>query len=107
MKKLQISKEFLKNLETLKGAHKFIDDVIKVPGMNYFMSLLSWLQKGAEGLDFAVLQQIEKFLILEFLKSGGKIKSVLANFLRVKFKRDEEFKKRVSCCQKLAFLSEI
>ena len=95
MKNLEISENFLKNLATLKGSHEYIDNLCQVPGMNYFMILLKYLRNGAEGLDLEVLKQLEKFLIQEFLESNGKIKSIISNFLKMRFAKDEQFIERV------------
>ena len=96
MKKLHISEQFLQNLATLKGINKFIDDVINVPGLNFFMGLLAYLQQGAEDLDFEVLKKLEGFLITEFLGSNSKIKNVIGTFLKIKCQRDKNFKERVN-----------
>lgn len=96
MKHLEISEKFLNSLTTLKGKHKIIDNVLRLPGMNFFMAMLSFLQKGEKGLEKDTIVQLEKILIVEFLECEGKMKSVLANFLRIKFKRDNEFKQRVN-----------
>lgn len=96
MKHLEISEKFLTSLSKLKGKHRVIDDVLRLPGMNFFMALLSFLQKGEEGMDKDTVVELERMLIIEFLECGGKMKSILANFLRVKFKRDDQFRDRVT-----------
>lgn len=95
VKSLEISATLIENITPFAGKHKFIDDLIRVPGMNFLMPLLHHVVRGAEGLDQETILGIEKALFKEFLESQTKIKSVIFNHMIVRMKKDQEFKARV------------
>ena len=95
VKNLEISECFIKQIEKYKGEHKVIDDLIKIPGMNFMMPLLHHISKGCEGLQNETILGIEQALLQEFIESQTKIKSVIFNHMIVRMKKDPLFKARV------------
>lgn len=62
VKSLEISATLINQIKKYEGKHKVIDDLLRVPGMNFLMPMLHHLIKGAQGLDKEVILGLEQAL---------------------------------------------